>query len=145
MAIFYSAATPGFFDDAIHADLPADAVAITAARHRELLAAQGEGASIVADDRGKPRAHRPTFTIATRRAALIRAVKRHAARRIDAIAPIWRQLNDQRAPSREGEARFAAIDAIRAASDAIEAEITAAAGDALAAIDPAAHPLWPQD
>ncbi|WP_370170985.1 hypothetical protein [Sphingobium abikonense] len=145
MAIFYSAATPGFFDDAIHADLPADAVAITAAHHRELLAAQAEGASIVADDRGKPRAHRPTVTIATRRAALIRAVKRQAARRIDAIAPIWRQLNDQRAPSEEGEARFAAIDAIRAASDAIEADIAAAAGDALATIDPAAHPLWPQD
>lgn len=145
MAIYYSAATPGFFDDSIHADLPADAVKITPARHRELLEAQGEGAAIVADDKGKPRIDRPTVTIAARRAALVRAVKRQAARRIEAVSPLWRQLNDQRAPSQDGDRRFAAIDAIRVASDAIEADIAAAASDALAAIDPAAHPLWPQD
>lgn len=145
MAIYYSAATPGFFDDSIHADLPADVVKITPTRHRELLEAQGEGAAIIADDKGKPRIDRPTVTIAARRAALVRAVKRQAARRIEAVSPLWRQLNDQRAPSQEGDRRFAAIDAIRAASDAIEADIAAAAGDALATIDPAAHPLWPQD
>ena len=145
MAIYYSAATPGFFDDSIHADLPADAVKITPARHRELLEAQGEGAAIIADDKGKPRIDRPTVTIAARRAALVRAVKRQAARRIEAVSPLWRQLNDQRAPSQDGDRRFAAIDAIRVASDAIEADIAAAASDALAAIDPAAHPLWPQD
>lgn len=46
------------------------------------------------------------------------AVKAEARRRIMAIAPEWRQLN----AIRESEtAIFAKIDAIRAASDAIEA------------------------
>jgi hypothetical protein len=145
MALFYSASTPGFFDDALHLVLPDDAVPISAARHRELLTAQGAGAAIEASDDGRPHIRRATVTVAARRTALVRAVKRQAARRIDAVSPVWRQLNDQRAPSPAGDQRFAAIDAIRAASDAIEAEIAAATGDALAAIDPADHPLWPQD
>jgi len=144
MALFYSA-TAGFFDDAIHALLPADAVPITPARHRELLAAQGEGAAIEPGEDGRPRLRRPSTSIAARRAALIRRVKREATRRIEAAAPIWRQLNDQRAPSPAGDARFAAIDAIRSASDAIEAQIATLSADALAALDVAAHPLWPQE
>jgi len=144
MAIHFSAARNGFFDDAIHKALPADAVAITAARHRELLAAQEQGAAIEPRD-GRPAINRPVATVAAHRAALIRRVKREAARRIETAAPIWRQLNDQRAPSPAGDARFAAIDAIRAASDAIEAQIATLGADALAALDVAAHPLWPQE
>lgn len=38
MSLFYSAASNGFFDDRIHATLPADDVPIAAERHAELLA-----------------------------------------------------------------------------------------------------------
>lgn len=145
MALFYSAGTNAFFDDQLHAALPDDAVEISAARHRVLLAAQANGSAICAGDDGKPRIRRPVVTLADRRAALVRRVKREAARRIDAVSPIWRQLNDQRVPSEASAARFAAIDAIRAASDAIEADIAAALSDGLTAIDVAAHPLWPAE
>lgn len=145
MALFYSTSAPGFFDDGIHAPdaIPADAVPITADRHAELLAAQADGAAIVADSKGRPRIARPS--IEERRAAALRRVKRHASRRIERIAPIWRQLNDQRAPGPESQSRFAAIDAVREASDAIEAEIADLSAAALDALDIAAHPLWPTE
>lgn len=145
MALYYSASAHGFFDDALHAVIPADARPVTAARHRELLDAQATGATIEAGDNGKPRIRRPVVTTAMRRVALARQVKRETARRIEAVAPIWRQLNDQRAPSPAGAARFAAIDAIRAASDAIEAEIDQLGADALAGFAVADHPLWPAE
>lgn len=53
----------------------------------------------------------------------IAAVKADAARQILEVAPIWRQLNDIREPSPEGDARLAQIDAIRAQSNAQEALI----------------------
>lgn len=143
MALFYSAAAHGFFDDAIHPDLPDDAVPISAERHRELLAAQAIGAIITADNSGNPRASRPSLD-ARRTSALLR-VKREAARRIEAIAPLWRQLNDQRAPTPESTARFTAIDAIRAASNLIEADVVDLPAAALDALDIAAHPLWPAE
>lgn len=144
MAIHFSASCNGFFDDAIHKTLPADAIAITAVRHRELLSAQEQGASIESRE-GRPAVRRLVVTIGARRARLQRQVKREAARRIETIAPLWRQLNDQRAPSPAGAARFAAIDAIRATSDAIEAEIDQLGADALAAFAIADHPLWPAE
>lgn len=143
MTLFFSATARGFFDDALHMELPDDAVPISEDRHRELLAAQAAGAIITADSCGKPRASRPT--IDARRAAALRAVKREASRRIEAIAPIWRQLNDQRAPTPESDARFHAIDAIRAASNMIEADIAGLSAAALDALDFAAHPLWPAE
>lgn len=145
MAIFYSARTPGFFDDQIHETLPADAVPVTDEQHQHLLAAQGAGAAIGADGDGKPRARVASHTIAQRRAIAVRQVKREAARRIEAISPVWRQVNDQRAPSDDGAARFAAIDAVRAASDAIEGEIAGATRAALVALNVPHHPLWPAE
>lgn len=56
----------------------------------------------------------------------IGAIRAEAGRRIEAIAPIWRQLNDLRESSEAGAARFAAIDAVRAWSDALEARAVAA-------------------
>lgn len=144
MALFYSATAAGFFDDAIHADLPADAVKISRARHAELLAAQATGATIGAADNGRPVILRSTTTLADRRAAAALRVKRHAAWLIAAFAPAWRQMNDLRAPSPAGAARFALVDAIRAASDAIEHEIT---GMSVAQIDTLSipdHAAWPR-
>lgn len=143
MALFYSPSAPGFFDDAIHATLPSDAIAITSARHAELLAAQAAGADIVTGPNGRPHIRRHTPSIADRRAAMTAMVKREAARRINVISPIWRQLNDMRDPGPDAAARFAAIDAVRATSQAVEAQIAAATLAQLAALDIANHPAWP--
>lgn len=53
----------------------------------------------------------------------IAAIKADAARRILEVAPLWRQLNDMRERTPEGDARLAAIDAIRAQSNKDEALI----------------------
>ncbi len=145
MGLFYSAASGGFFDDQLHEAeaIPSDAVIVSADRHRELMDAQALGATIGADSHGRPRAARPT--VEARRAALIRRVKREAADRIAYIAPVWRQLNDQRSPSPQAEARFAAIDAVRAASDAIEAEVATLSAAAIDAFPLTSHPLWPAE
>ncbi len=55
--------------------------------------------------------------------ASIAAVKAEAARQILEVAPLWKQLNDIREPTPEGDARLAAIDAIRAQSNTDEALI----------------------
>lgn len=153
MAIHYSASRHAFLDDSLH-DLPADAVPVTRARHRALLDAQAGGAAIVADDKGHPRIDRPRATRSILRAQLTRAVKREAARRIEAIAPLWRQLNDLRARGpgakpyadwpQDVRERFAAIDAVRTASDAIEGDIATLTLAALKALDIAGHPAWPE-
>lgn len=143
MAVFFSPSSLGFFDDAVHDVLPDDAVPISADRHRELLAAQASGATITADSNGKPRASRPS--VDSRRAAALRQVKREAARRIEAIAPLWRQLNDQRAPTTESDARFAAIDGIRVASDLIEQNVVLLSASAIDVLDIPAHPFWPAE
>jgi hypothetical protein len=138
---YYSPSAHAFCTD--EARLPQDAVRITPARHRALLEGQAAGGTIDVGPDGHPRlirAKKPT--VADRRAAACRLVKRVAARRIDAASPLWRQLNDMRTDSPAGRARFAAIDTIRAASDAIEADIARTPGDALDALDIANHPLW---
>lgn len=66
------------------------------------------------------------------RAALIGAAKAEAGRRIDAIAPLWRQTNLLRDVG-PGAPEFAAIDAVRAASNRLEALLAAASDDELAA------------
>ncbi|PBN41502.1 hypothetical protein [Sphingobium sp. D43FB] len=143
MAIYYSATAHGFFDSAIHAVIPEDAVQIRPTRHRQLLAAQAEGARIEADASGKPRIRHSS--VVEKRATLLRQAKREAARRIERLAPIWRQMNDMRAPGPEADARFVAIDAVRAASTLIEQQIASASADQLTALDIAAHDAWPKD
>lgn len=143
MTIHYSPSLHAFFDTAIHGELPVDATELTLERHQELLDAQAAGATIIAGADGRPQIRRPCAD--ERRARAIRMVKREAARRITAISPVWRQLNDQRAPSDEGAARFAAIDGVRAASDTIEQAVLALPAKALANLDIALHPLWPAD
>lgn len=143
MGLFYSASCGGFFDDAIHKALPDDAYAISSDRHAALLEAQSNGATIVGGKQGAPRILRHRQTLEQARAAATRTVKREAARRIEAVSPIWRQMNDQRLQTSDGVARFAAIDAIRTASNDIETLIDAADLASLAAIDIALHSLWP--
>jgi len=108
------------------------------------MEAQARGAHILADGQtGLPLAVFPEETAATRRRAVVAAIKREASRRIEAASPIWQQLNDQRVPSAAGAARFAAIDAIRSASDAIENLLAEVSDTDIAAFPVSENPLWP--
>ena len=137
-----------FFDSAISGrNIPAGAIKITPARHAQLLDGQADGKVISIDHKGKPKLVEPATSAADRRAQLVAAVKREAARRIDAISPIWRQLNDLRATGgagQAGKARFAQIDAIRAAADLIEADIASAKAADLAEFPITENAHWPE-
>lgn len=137
---------PAFFDEAIHGDaIPQGAVEISHARHAELLEAQAQGKEIYAADDGRPRYRQRHFDADQLRANMADAIRDEAARRIDAVSPIWRQLNDQRQPSNAGAARFAAIDAIRAASEDIVVALANTDAPDLATFDPNGRPEWPAE
>lgn len=140
--MLYSPGTKGFYDRDIHGDaVPSDAVEITDERHAELMQGQAEGLLIGSDADGAPiLQQRPADEL---RAGLILAIKAQAGFRIEAISPLWRQMNDQRLPTTAGAERFAAIDAIRAASDQIEAALAETSDADLSGFPVAGHPLWP--
>ncbi|MBG6118760.1 hypothetical protein IWY39_002564 [Sphingobium sp. JAI105] len=143
MKLFFSPSTSGFYSTDLHDSMPADAVQITAARRRSLLEGQAQGREIIVGADGHPMLQRPSSSTLTHKRLLrSQEVKRAAALRIDAISPLWRQCNDLRAPSAAGDGRFAAIDAIRAASDAIEKQIERMTGAELEALDIGGHPAW---
>lgn len=54
MAVFYSPSLGGFFDSAIHADMPDDVVEIGTELHQSLLAGQSQGWRIVPGAGGVP-------------------------------------------------------------------------------------------
>jgi len=156
MKRYYSPSTRGFYLEEVHvpSQIPADAVPVTEAQRQKLIAGQAEGGEIEPEpETGKPRLVRAKID---QRAELLRAVKREAARRIEATSPPWRQLNDLRllaTPAHTSEqakdhsaasSRFAAIDAVRAASDAIEAEVTLTPAGKLSRFAVREHPLWPE-
>lgn len=143
MTLYYDPAG-AFYDSRIHGeDIPAEAVQISAAKHAELMDAQGEGREIYMTRGGNVSHRARSIPIAQRRAAMVTATRREAARRIEAISPVWRQLNDFRQPSPEGEARFAQVDGIRAASAVVEMDIAEMGAAAIEAFDIASHPAWP--
>lgn len=124
---------------------PEGAIEISDQRHGDLLEAQAEGRPITADARGRPvvaRRTRPDKPAL--RAQLAVAIRREAAARIRTISPEWRQMNDLREPTEEGAVRFARIDAIRAASNAIEELAGSLPAADLAAFPVATHTLWPE-
>lgn len=142
MTIKYSAAKGGFFDTALHRSVPEDAVTVSAKRHAELLIAQAQGYEIVPDKRGKPtlRSLKPE-TLLEAQAIVALAIRREAARRIEARIPLWRQVNALRDNTDPG---FHEIDSIRAASNLIEqatAEVSTI--EALAIFPIADNPIWP--
>ena len=62
-----------------------------------------------------------------KRAELIAAVKRVAAQKIDAVSPIWRQINDLRdGPTPEAELRREKVNAERKLSNEVEARLAKA-------------------
>lgn len=71
--MLYAASTQGFYDLALHRDIPADAVEITAAAYGALMEAQHAGQMIQADTDGRPVAvDRPAPT-ADEQTSIIRA------------------------------------------------------------------------
>jgi len=159
MTLHYSAAHNSFFDAGIHAKLPEDAVPITRAAHARLLAGQAEGKRIVADKQGRPRLAASAAPSLERRRELARgAVRAEARRRILQVATIEQQSNDNAAialmalqlaagaatiDAFAAVARRERIDAIRGASDRLEAAIAAMNAGALATLDIAAPEHWP--
>lgn len=137
---------PAFFDSRLHGDaIPVGAVKVSPARHADLLEAQAAGKEIYADVAGRPRFREPHVDAAQQRDNLSQLVRNEAARRIRSVSPTWRQMNDIRAPSAAGRARFDLIDQIRAASTRIEADIAAASAGELSSLDVQNSPHWPQD
>jgi len=123
---------------------PKGAVAISGRRHAALVEALAEGRKVKLGFDGKPRAEARRVDAAAHRRQLVAAIKREAARRIDQVSPIWRQMNDTRAPSAEGDRRFAQIDAIRDASNAIEAMLADVPARGLGAFPVSDNPAWPE-
>lgn len=75
----------------------------------------------------------------------IRQIKAEAARRIALIAPDWRQRNVLASGDNTSIAGlWGLIDAVRAASDSIEADIADASHDALEALDITIDDRWPE-
>jgi hypothetical protein len=164
MSHLYSASTNAFFHRGVHAaeTIPADAVPISARRHQQLLTGQGEGRAISAGSDGKPQLS-PNVKPG---AALLRRIatsdiKREARRRILAIASLERQANDNAAiatfalglatgtdlgaelAAHQAVQRREAIDAIRAASNQLEATIADWSVGALAQFNATDASYWP--
>lgn len=140
--LYFSASTQGFYHSDIHKQMPGDVVPISKAEHDALLAAQSEGAQIIAGADGKPVAQaRAEPALADRRRAKVDGIKQEAERRIEQVAPIWRQLN----ALRDDPASFdwSMIDAIRAASDALEQFVDAADEASLSTLNIGGDAHWP--
>ena len=148
----YSPTTGGFYHAQVHADRPADAIAVSKSRHAALIAAQESGCRIEMID-GAPTAvppAQPGADVARSRAVAV--IRAEAQRRILAIASIERQSNDNAAlaiaalsghlsdQAAAALERRVAIDAVRAASDAIEQRF-----DAGETLDPHDPSLWPTE
>ena len=144
MTLRFSPSTRGFYDLAIHGDtIPADAAEISAGTHAEMLEAQAKGQTIDVDETGRP-------VIASTAPEIMRQqlrgeIKREARRRIDRVAPLWRQLNDLRSDDSTAAHRFAKIDAIRSASDEIERALGDTLDHDLAEFTPLTRAEWPQE
>jgi len=60
MTLYFSKSRLGFFEDSVHDDIPADAVAIDQAHHRRLMQDQARGYTIAANDNGEPISVQPS-------------------------------------------------------------------------------------
>lgn len=151
--IHYDPATSTFHDAGIPGVVvPDDAIAITPARHAQLLEGLAAGRAIVIDAQGRPQLTRGAATLDTLRAHAVLQIRAEARRRILQVASEQRQLNDvaliaraallRLQPSIDGAAvdaalaRLDAIDAIRAASNAAQDAVATLSRARLEALDP---------
>lgn len=94
MSTFYSATTGGFYHRQLHAELPADAVAVSAREHSRLLAGQAEGRTIVARHGRPVLAAAAAARVSDVRDRLAGLTARETRTRILAVASLVRQFND---------------------------------------------------
>lgn len=140
--MYFDPSTAAILEQGTH-ELPANAIRLRPARLASIVQGMADGAELVADARGKPHLRWPDAN--QRRTAALAAVRAEAARRIHAVSPIWRQINDLRSDiTIEARERWAAIDAIREASNLIERDVADSDAKALADFPVATHPLWPE-
>ncbi len=124
MSLKYSPSANGFYLSALHPDIPADAVEISAEDHIALLQAQAAGARIEVGSDGVPVAvFRAAQTEAELLAVRTRAVSAECRRRIYAEASAEAQMN---------MATATAAIAAKPASARTEAEAAILAGTGLA-------------
>jgi len=162
MSKLYSPSTGLFYAPELFVGrvLPDDVVNVSDKRHAELLDLQAQGRTIAASRDGRPTATAPRApTLEERREAAHRAVATEAGRRILAIASFARQSNDNAlmvtawitaadisSPEMQAAlARRAAIDAIRTASNRLDAAIALMSARQLAALEIGADLHWPKD
>jgi hypothetical protein len=119
---------------------PADAIDVSAEEHAALFPMDEPQREIEAGPDGKPRWK--VTSIDVRRQSAIRSVKREAARRIDAVMPMFKQINALRS-GKDTDVRFTQIDAIRSASDLIELDLMESENPQDVPVND--HPLWPED
>lgn len=149
----YSPSTGAFYHTDMHGDaIPADAIAISEQTHASLMSAQARGAEIVMSPTEGVIARMPGQDRETLLGLAIRRVQGHARKRILAVASLERQSNDLAAMilGAAGEPehdqaldRRRQIDAIRAASNAIESDLNDLDPGALAVFNPSHSPRWP--
>ncbi|MGF7149432.1 hypothetical protein FHS96_003083 [Sphingomonas zeicaulis] len=161
MTIRFSPSTGLFYDAALHppASLPGDAVTVSARRHAQLLELQAGGRTIAAARDGRPYAIAPRApTLEERRTAASRAIATEASKRILAVASLERQSNDNALMAvtvltggdsdavdvQEALVRRLQIDAIRAASNRLEAAIAVMSARQISALEIAADHHWPK-
>lgn len=133
MAKFYSEAEGGFFDDSIHGQLPADAVAIDDATWAQLLAEQEAGYVIEGDGSGNPVTQAPPEpTLAEKQAQIAAEIAAEAEKRASTLAAMREDLNELRrlyvaggTPTQAQLDRWAQIDALEADQAQVEADMLA--------------------
>lgn len=161
--ISFSASTGGFYHLDIHGDrVPADAVPVSTARHRELLAAQAGGRTIVAGAGGRPvLAPLAHDGVKRARARAAGAVRREARRRTLAVATFERQVRDaadlacaalQVASTGSTSIDLAGpldrrkrIDALRAAAAALALQVDQLGEAGVARLDVTDDQYWPPE
>lgn len=161
--IRWSPSTGSFYPDTLRYEaVPDDVVEISEERHAELIAGRAVGRTVSMGTRGMPiLGPVPRVTIEQRRTRAARAIRGEAGRRILAVASLVQQSNDNalmamvslgaaidpaaRQAAAPAIARRRRIDAIRAASNALEARIANWAAAALDRFDASDAQWWPSD
>ncbi|MCJ7996052.1 hypothetical protein J5N58_16665 [Rhizobium cremeum] len=142
---FFSPSTNGFYHRDINADIPADAVPITAAEHAAFLSAQAAGAEIAAGDGGAPIVAVPHVDLDTLKTTVKRAIDAAAEReRMRHVTSGAGQAMTYQRKAEEARACLVATNPVPAEYPMLAAEIgiTAATLEGVAQVVNAAYEVW---
>ncbi len=142
---FYSPQTGGFYSSAVHSDMPADVVEVSAERYDELLDAQDAGEVIVVGENGEPEARWPTVDLDTLKVRLAASIDAAAENeRLKYITSGAGQAMTYQRKAEEARACLVATDPQPADYPMLAAEIgiTAATLTGVAEVVNAAYQAW---